>query len=65
LQVLETFLEDLWETELAFYSKGHSPFCSQTTLEALRIMVLGTIELTDHLLSLRILEYIDYLFLHF
>jgi hypothetical protein len=51
LQVLETFLKDLWETELACDLTGLSAFCSQTTLEALRITTLRTIELTNHLLS--------------
>ena len=51
MQVLETLLEDLWETELAFDLKGLSPFFSQTTLETLRITVLSTIELTNYLFS--------------
>jgi hypothetical protein len=44
-------LEALWETELASDTTNVKPFASQTTLEALRVTVFSTIELTEHLFS--------------
>ena len=48
---MNEFLEALWETELNSDKTGIPSFASQTTLEALRMTLFNTIELTDHLLS--------------
>ncbi|EFX66625.1 hypothetical protein DAPPUDRAFT_262816 [Daphnia pulex] len=51
MNILESLLEALWETELASDSTNLKPFASQTTFEALRVTVFSTIELTEHLFS--------------
>ena len=48
---MNEFLEALWETELNSDKTGIPAFASQTTLQALRMTLFSTIELTDHLLS--------------
>lgn len=44
-------MEALWETEIAYDATNVKPFASQTTLEALRVTIFSTIELTNHLFS--------------
>jgi hypothetical protein len=48
---LEELLEALWETEVKRDETGIPSFASQTTLQALRMTVFSTIELTDYLLG--------------
>ena len=51
-QHLETPLENLWDTEVAYHCRKSAlpMFISQTTLEALRLSILSTISLTEELL---------------
>ena len=50
LQKLEELLEALYDSELHYDKTNECPFVSDTTLGALRMTIISTIELTHHLL---------------